>query len=677
MARTRANAGFRRIFYGILTVAGLFGLSGLTACSHTVLTTSFSRMTYPPILRQVSAIGLRSENYRGQGVRIGLISTGVVNYSALTHADILPKGIVRFGDKEATGEEGGWLLQVIHKIAPQAKLADCYYKLGVAACEERLIRKFHANVVVLDLGRRSTSFKYSEIVPALEKLHRTYPGVLLFSASDNFAGNFYRGKWQPVSWILNDKGVLAQDFGSSVKEPSRPYNFFRTWKGVFQIQVRGHVFVIGAKSHCSWLPLRLVLLNRHNQVIAGTGMGDGAKDCNELKLIVNSKQYPAISHETVYRVALVAPPSLKWTKFRVRLQGLAVAHAKPHSRRSSLGHEIDYKLQEFKWRYATSDTTGGETGPVSSTGYLTVVPLDPYTAFHGLYEREGYAGIGPACYLRPQGGVSRSNRILCYRQPLLGAPDLVTVAKAAHNAQGLRHELFTGSSDAVAVVAGSAALLLSAGISALRIPHLLEQTARRQPSVRSWSPLYGYGQIDVDAAAKMAGVLLDYASSGAEMPPSSSTADGRQAEVVTHRKKMNQLANAAEAGKASAMWWLGTALEEGEYYSAGDVWAALVWWQRAAHRGYPAAFCSLANVYAAPNGFSTEPPVPYRPRLALALFETCLELGGALREKPGSIEKLQSDLSKQEIESAKELAQRLAHDPRRYLPSLNYEYVPN
>ncbi|MGH8272686.1 MAG: hypothetical protein ACRES9_00285 [Gammaproteobacteria bacterium] len=596
--------------------------------------------------------------------------------------------MMRFNKSVATGDEADWIAQVVHQIAPQAKLASCYYALGVPGCVARLIQDFHANVIVLDAGRRyPAKFNYSSRAIALSKLHRKYPDVLLFSAVGNYSGLFYRGKWRSVKWNIDGSEVFAQDFGLSTGQPSRPYNVIRISRATDLLEIKGHVRTVGANSTCPNLPLQLVLMNRHDPVVAKARLRSHGNHCDSLQLTA----FPE-AKETVYRVALVAPLSMTHVKFRLRLRAFGyITTTKPHAGKEG-GQSYNY-YQAIDWRYATSGTAGAMVGAFARSGVMSIAPLNPYTAFHGRYHRGQFASVGPACYLPVKGQHPTRRRLFCYQQPRLAAPVMASVARPAHNVRGYKYFPFDGSSAAGPPIAGVAALLLSAGVIPKQIPRLLEETGIKQPRQLRWSPFYGYGQIDADAAAREAGVLK-----GNVRPTANPIAENYQYKItkskkpiphvkvaVTHNPAMRKLAIAAEAGVPEAMWELGNAMQGANYYARYDIWAALVWWQRAARRKYAAAFCSLGGAYAyAPNDVGFGPahhryaqyPIPYRPRLALALFEACARLGGNSKQKAPILARLQSNLSDEAAAFAERLSIHLAQDPSRYLPSLNYEYIP-
>jgi hypothetical protein len=631
---------------------------------------------------------MRKAGYEGQGVRVGVISNGVSNYSNLRRAGILPPGLVVLDAKMARGDEGDWLLQVVHYIAPRAKLAFCpaneYEVAKVAACVKKLINDFHANLIASDVGRPTTDFTYSNVASELGKIHHNHPDVLLFSASKNYAGNFYRGKWTPVKWSLNGKRLLAQDFGKTTGRASSPYNVFRIEKGYTGLQIRGYVQAMKATSSCSKLPVRLVLMNPQNHVIASARPDDGKEGkCGQIRLYLvakgrysNTTTFPALEKEMVYHLALFGPRSIKRKNFRIRLQGLA------YSRLKKAPSEV--WLDVFWWRYATTGTAGGLAGPADETGDFAIAPLNPYTEFHGRYSRELLAGGGPACYLPNERSNRGSVSLSCYHQPMLAAPDLTGVAMPADNKKGYHFIPFLGSSAAAPVAAGAAALLLSAGVPAQRIPKLFERTAVRLGNQHGWNPLYGYGQLDVDAAARAARVLPkhDKVKSNPERPIATAAGTGAPPAESSYSPAQppERLMQAAQSGSPKAMWELGNEFEQGKRYHKSAWGAALVWWQRAAKRKYPFAFCSLGNGYAYKKnkywarGWAF--PLPYRPRLALALLQTCARLGGGTSHSQVLIKQLRTHLSAQEVAESKVFTDKLMKNPAKYLPSLKYEYVP-
>ncbi|MGH8274046.1 MAG: S8 family serine peptidase [Gammaproteobacteria bacterium] len=630
---------------------------------------------------------------------MGVISIGISNYENLKRAGILPPGLVVLGDKDTKSDEGDWMLQEVHQIAPRAKLAFCLgsittksegvknrYKLGVTKCAKKLINDFHANIIVSDVEPYTTKFAFPKGVSELERIHHKHPNVLLFSSSGNYAGNFYRGKWTPMKWSLEGKPALAQSFGKATGRTRRPYNVFRIEIGFSNLVIFGHVKAMGPTRSCPTLPVRLVLMDRHNHLIARARPDDTpGPDCGRVVLRLAAEDtkdnhlnwtiYRNLKKETTYHLALLASPSIKQNDFRIRLRGYAYSA----SRQSSWGAWFDF----FYWRYATSGLESRLAGSADKTGDFSIAALNPYTELHGRYAREPHAGIGPSCYLSSKESHAANKPLSCYQQPMFAAPDLSTVAFPADNKKGYHFAAFTGGSAAAPVVAGAAALLLSAGVPAQQIPGLFERTAVKVKNQKGWNPFYGYGQIDVDASGRAAQVLPRHGKINHSPKPQPAAASGTNASPAEKDyypvQISRRVAQGARSGSSKAMWQLGNELRRGGYYAWG---ATLVWWQRAAERKYPPAFCSLGGEYA----YTTDEywrwwwgarPLPYRPRLALALLQTCARLGGGTSDSQPLIARLRSELSGREIAASKTLTDRLMRNPAKYLPSLNYEYVPS
>ncbi|MGH9438168.1 MAG: S8 family serine peptidase [Terriglobia bacterium] len=676
--------------------AAIFLSVCLEACSlpRQQLAASPAQSNYPVIVHRIDATGSREAGYGGQGIRVGVISTGISNYDNLKHAGILPSGLVVLGSKKKSKrDEGDRLLQVVHQIAPRAKLAFClgikpkapivggHYKLEITSCVKKLINNFHANIITWDFNRRTTKFTLSKVAIKLQKIHRKHTDVLFFSSDSNYAGNLYRGKWTPMKWNLDGKPVLAQNFGTTTGSASSPYNVFRINKGFAYLVIRGHVRVVGTTSYCAKLPVRLVLMDRHNHVIANARPSTtNSSDCGRILLRVNAKGsysgwtvYPKLKRETTYRLALLASSSIKQNNFRVRLQGLAYSPSK----NASWGASFDI----FLWRYATTGIAGGFEGSAEGSGVYSIVPLNPHTAFHGRYARQLNAAAGPACYLPTKG---KNKGLLCFHQPMLSAPNLTMVAWPTNNKEGYYFASFPGGSAAAPVAAGAAALLLSAGVPAQQVPKLFERTAIKQPRQHGWNPFYGYGQIDIDAAARAAQVLPKHGiiRYDPKLPATASAKSALPAENGSGVAQVpKRLMQAAQSGSSMAMWQLGNSFVQIKSYRKRDWSAALVWWQRAARRKYPFAFCSLGNEYAYIKLkywlWDQVVPRPYRPRLALALLQACTLLGGGTQQSQALMERLRSRLSLGEIAEVQAFAVHLMRNPAKYLPSLNYEYVPS
>lgn len=78
-----------------------------------------------PLNQLLHTSELRAKGFDGQGVRVGVISNGTNNYPALRQANILPGNVQIYGKPTAQGDEGDWMMQIVHNIAPAARLGFC------------------------------------------------------------------------------------------------------------------------------------------------------------------------------------------------------------------------------------------------------------------------------------------------------------------------------------------------------------------------------------------------------------------------------------------------------------------------------------------------------------------------------------------------------------------------
>ena len=68
---------------------------------------------------------LRAAGFRGGGVRVGVISTGVVNLASYVTGGVLPAGIYISQNTAGTLDEGSWMLELVHQHAADAVLGFC------------------------------------------------------------------------------------------------------------------------------------------------------------------------------------------------------------------------------------------------------------------------------------------------------------------------------------------------------------------------------------------------------------------------------------------------------------------------------------------------------------------------------------------------------------------------
>ena len=525
----------------------------------------------------------------GQGIRVGVISGGASNLRVLARSGILPADVVRFG--RGRGDEGDWMMQVVHDIAPRARLAFCPggAPQRTVACARRLIDRFHAAIVVDDINPQPVFFAPTAKARGYAQLLRHHPQVLFFTGAGNNGGGYDETSWHAKRVRVGRQWRYAETFGTA----ARPYA--RLWvppgaQAVVLLGTNGRAARLG---RClSEAPAtRLLVTNRVGRVL-----GQAFRDCPAVSVrLRNHRGRMARWRIYILRTHRSWPEgAIKLVAMRTGL-GVSPLRLSPH-------------------------TNGGAGNSATSPGLMAVAAVDPNSGDQGRYLPEAYANGGPQCldYTGHQSRRDRPPSPVCVHQPVFAAPDRTLVAMLAHTTQGYRYRPFSGDSAAGPAAAGVAALLLSASIPAQRIESLLKATARPQQSERPWDPRTGHGLIDADAAAVAAGVL----AAGHHTPRSAPIAWRRNRSALRYDQQLLPAARAgdraaaralkrrAEAGDAIAQSLLGTLYNRG--WGVGmDPRAAHAWWTRAARAGVINALYNLGVTWSVGRGATADPTQGY------------------------------------------------------------------
>lgn len=573
----------------------------------------------------------------GQGVRVGVISGGAANFRVLARNGILPSDVVRFGP--GRGDEGDWMLQVVHDIAPRAVLAFCPggAPLRTVACARRLIDRFHAAIVVDDINPQPVSFAPTAKALGYARLVRDHPGVLFFTGAGNNGGGYYEGAWHPQVVTQGGQRYDAQTFGAS----ARPYDRLWVGPGARAVVLLGTNIPPRASGRCSedGVPTRLEVTNRKGRVLAQTiGV------CPILQVRLRNDR----SRIARWRV-LVLRPRRPWPQGAIKLVAI----------RTGLGVSP-------LW---LSDHTGGGAGNSATVpGVMAIAAVDPGSGDHGQYLTEPYANSGPQCldYADSLEGLRRLQPPVCFRQPVFAAPDKTRVAMPAHNGRGYTWRPFSGDSAAGPAAAGVAALLWADHVPSARIEALLKRTARSQGPPVGWSPRTGYGLVDADAAAVAAGVLtprirpaphhpIVWRAGRAAYREDRALLAGAQA---GDRHAARELRNLARAGEPLAQSLLGTLYNRG-WGVTQDPRAAHAWWTRAARAGVVNAIYNLGVTWLVGRGATPNPMVGY------ALMRAAQRRGFSFPPMRRALRHAQTLLSAPARAQAERLARRFAANPLR------------
>jgi hypothetical protein len=134
----------------------LLGLSGCGGSSGGGMAGTPPPNGAPTVTSEADAIlhmdQLRAAGFRGGGVRVGVISTGVVNLASYQAAGTIPASLYLSQNTAGTLDEGSWMLELVHQHAPDATLGFCDgLDLDFAACITDLADNFHADIIVDDI----------------------------------------------------------------------------------------------------------------------------------------------------------------------------------------------------------------------------------------------------------------------------------------------------------------------------------------------------------------------------------------------------------------------------------------------------------------------------------------------------------------------------------------------
>lgn len=630
-----------------------------------------------PLNQLLHTTELRASGFNGQNVRIGVISNGADNYSALKRDFILPGDVRFYGNMPTQGDEGDWMMQVIHDIAPAAQLAFCPGGAPQETnfCAHTLITQFHANIIVDDINPQPTFFYPTIKTLAYSILHKRYPSVLFFTGAGNNNGGYYEGKWTPTPILVNRKSYLAQNFGQSLNKSSDVYDRFLLPPHASALVMLGTNALPPFRDRCSRTnPVtRLVLLGRGNRILAST-----ASRCPELQIhLHNSKDTPRM-----LRVAVLLHKKPSIPRFSLKLVAIFQGEG----------------VSPLALQYHTSGSAGNSA---AAPGLVAVAAVDPDSNYHGQFIDEVFANRGPqridyAVNANGANGWARLPQSERFQQPLLSAPDRTVVAFPAQNAQGYVMHPFLGDSAAGPAVAGVAALLISGHVPAEELLRYLEQSAIKQGHP-GWSSRFGYGVVDADSAAVIAGVVSSHAvhENYGDRPvifhPSRAfIKDHRWMMAALHgsTERLNDLDYAAEnnhvnaetwmafyehaiGNNAAAAHWAWAASQAGQpvaqsflatLFNRGwgvllDPRAAHAWWLRAAQAGVPDALYNLGTTTAAGRGTAADPVLGY------ALMQAATHRGLHFPPMTENMTRVRNHLAPQEYQQAMRLAQGFAENP--------------
>ena len=469
LRRARSAAAAISACAGLLAACG-GGSSATSVAADPLVTSEADSILH---MDQVRAAG-----FRGAGVRVGVISTGVYNLAAYQAAGALPSSIYVAGDTRGTLDEGSWMLELVHQHAPDAVLGFCDgLDLEFAACLRDLAVNFRADVIVDDMlfaGQfypDGTAVLMSELEAANDRL------VFVHLAGNEQAGGYWQGPFVPVMISLGGKERTALDFGMASGGSSDPYQSV-------MLPAETQLTLIVNWNDPPHGP--------SNRALSGYLLDASGKILAQ----ASAQNTPALV--LTYRNELPAAQSIQ---LAVALDGGGAAAGL--AVQVTEGADI-CNVHCEAMSYASTGLAGGTVGDLPDA--LVVGATEPRAprvlerwSNHGPFRFDFQADDPGAA------NTSAYQRLpvpLAIAKPDLVAPDCVTVAFS--DGASLVYGPFCGTSAAVPAIAAAAALLESAGFDRTRVLKSLRATAQPLGSNR-WDPAYGYGLADVAAAWRNGG----------------------------------------------------------------------------------------------------------------------------------------------------------------------------
>lgn len=421
---------------------------------------------------------LRAMGFRGGGVRVGVISTGVVNLASYQSAGVLPAGIYVSQNTAGTLDEGSWMLELVHQHAPDAVLGFCDgIDLDFNGCIKDLGTNFHADIIVDDILFSGQYYPdaTADTVAQLETANDRM--VLVHLAGNEQNGGYWQGPFVAVQGAIAGSQATLLDFGAAGGGRSDAFNAVTVPAAKrLRLILNWNDPPHGADNHA----LSAYLLDANSQVLTQ----------------VNSQSDPTLLLDYTNMTGSAQVVRLAVTLDSGTGQGLAVQLTEGSP-------TCNIECQALK--YSSSGLAGGTVGDIADALVVgaTFAPsprmLEAWSN-HGPFRIDFQASADAAS---PDGfDYTRLASSLILAKPDLVAPDCVTTPFS--DGKSLTNNQFCGTSAAVPAIAGAAALLESAGFNRAQVLKALRSTAVPLGAA-AWDPGYGFGLADIAAALHSGG----------------------------------------------------------------------------------------------------------------------------------------------------------------------------
>ena len=421
---------------------------------------------------------LRAAGFRGGGVRVGVISTGVLNLSSYQAAGLLPAAIYISQNTAGTLDEGSWMLELVHQHAPDAVLGFCDgVDLDFNGCLQDLGNNFHADIIVDDI-LFSGQFYPDVTATTVAQLETANDRLVFIHLSGNEQnGGYWQGSFVPTAAIIAGAQATLLDFGIASGSASDAFN-------AITLPAAARLRLIVNWNDPPHDPanraLTAYLLDANSQVLTQTS---GESDPTLLLDYTNTT-----GAAQVVRLAV----SLDSGSARGLVVQVTEGSATCNIECQPLAH-------------ASSGLAGGSIGDIADALVVgATFALAPRTleawSNHGPFRLDFQAAVDAAA---PDGfDYTRLAAPLQIAKPDLVAPDCVTVPFS--DGKTLVNNQFCGTSAAVPSIAGAVALLQSAGFNRAQVLKALRSTAVPLGAA-AWDPSYGFGLADAAAALRSGG----------------------------------------------------------------------------------------------------------------------------------------------------------------------------
>eukprot|EP00276_Gloeochaete_wittrockiana_P006297 CAMPEP_0184661098 /NCGR_PEP_ID=MMETSP0308-20130426/36989_1 /TAXON_ID=38269 /ORGANISM="Gloeochaete witrockiana, Strain SAG 46.84" /LENGTH=450 /DNA_ID=CAMNT_0027102183 /DNA_START=171 /DNA_END=1523 /DNA_ORIENTATION=+ len=437
--------------------------------------------------RSPSLVGNRIERlakkYSGRGVTVGIIGfsfnlTGGANEDMINGnlpGPLNPYGhnqpvIVLSEGKHTKNDEGRAMLQVVHRIAPKAKL--CFASPGSGRMSDTIRQLANrtgpcrANIIADDaLGSYESPFEDTDIDQAIDEFSRR--GGLYFSVANNYASWAYQYPVQLVSrtdprippalraitnaskWVQYPSGLFLRPY--TIGPGSKFVTFF--WNEPYNL---------------TWTDLDIYLFTNTLTLVAysawDNSVGGAAAERIDFKVNVAGTYFVAVGlKRQLSKRVRVAPPLTAWLL-------VSSAATETNSIRGHAGGKSVITVGAYHWNSTKKPSSSSGRGPV--------------TRFWDS-EKRLLSQRGEVRY-KPDFGAAHCTPTSFF----------ITNPWINYTVHGIDFPQFCGTSGAVCNIAGVAALLkhMYRPLNRSSLVSLVKRTGTGQ-----WDPQAGYGLINGDA----------------------------------------------------------------------------------------------------------------------------------------------------------------------------------